>query len=145
MKGYRSETLFDDGYTDPVEVAFYEIQELGNIDIPSMLLEKAQLTEDEAEFLGNVVSFLNEDEDAEIDEIDEEYFCEIVRKYIDGRNFCKWLCPTPKDVWSNYVEPIQKDIPFNDFADEITEYDIPEDAIKLADLGKAGVLWCWKR
>lgn len=145
MKGYRSETLFDDGYTDPVEVAFYETQELGNIDIPSMLLEKAQLTEDEAEFLGNVVSFLNEDEDAEIDEIDEECFCEIVRKYIDGRNYCKWLCPTPKDVWACYVEPIHHDVSFEDFAGEVTEYDIPEDAIKLADLGAEGVLWCWKK
>ncbi len=139
MKGYRSETLFGDGYTDPLEVAFFETRDLGNPDIPETLLKNDPwLTDDQKKYLKTYEQY---------EELDKEYFQEIVRKYIGDRNFCKWLCKSPEDIWKNYVHPLDKSVSLELFlaTEEITEYEIPEDAIVLADLGSEGALYCWKK
>lgn len=139
MKGYRNERLFGDGITDPLEVAFYEARDLGNPDIPDMLLKKCMtLTEVEREFLETF---------HEQDEPDKWFFQDIVRKLIGERNFCKWLCATREDIYYSYIEPLEgKNLSLDLFleTEEIAEYDIPEDAIVLADLGREGSLFVWK-
>ena len=137
MKGYRNEDLFGDGYTDPIEVAIYETDELANNDIVNYMLENSNLTEKHADYLQQIA-------DEEIDEIDTDYLGEIIRSYIGDRNYCKWLCNTPEDVREMYMtlEGCDEDhLPDG----EITEYDIPDDAIKLSDLGREGSLYVWKQ
>ncbi len=141
MKGYRSEYLFGDGITDPLEVAFYETRDLGNSDIPDMLLKKGiTLTDEEREYLETF---------HEQDEPDKEFFQDIVSKFIGNRNFCKWLCATPADIYYSYVKPLNlkgRELSLELFleTEDITEYDIPEDAVVLADLGREGSLFVWK-
>ncbi len=138
MVGYRCENLFGDGYTDPLEVTFYETRDLGNPDIPDMLLKNdPYLTDDQQKFLETL---------DQQDEIDKEYFQEIVSKYIGNRNFCKWLCKSPEDIWASYINPFDRNMPLQLFLDteDISAYEIPEDAIVLADLGEEGSLYCWK-
>lgn len=139
MKGYRCEYLFGDGVTDPLEVSFYETRDLGNSDIPDMILKTCQtLTEEERVFLNTF---------KEQDEPDKWFFQSIVRKYIGNRNFCKWLCKSPKDIFHSYIEPFKDNsILLNEFLNsgDISEYNIPDDAIVLADLGVEGSLYCWR-
>ena len=147
MKGYRIETLFGDGITDPAQVAFFEVQNLDNTDIPEYLINHPGNLE-EAE-----ISFLKEIINRELDEIDKYYFVEIIEKYCNGRNFCKWLCDSPKDVYDSYIgimsgnEKISYENAINSgmvSENEFTEYEIPNNAIILSDLGREGKLFCWK-
>ena len=138
MVGYRGEYLFGDCITDPGEVAFYELRDLGNLDIPEYLLSHYEVSAEHKEYLESIV-------DGDIDdcEIDKEYYKEIISRIIQGRDFCKWLCKAPKDVYDCYVEPFGR-VSYEAFKEEINCYEIPHDAIILSDLGKEGILWCWK-
>lgn len=124
MVGYRVENLFGDGVTDPVEVIVYEVQELGNLDIPYYLAKQASSTQGFWKALAN-----------ELIEPDADTIRLNARQYLGGRNYCKWVCKTKEDLQAVYnVEP-----------DDIEEIEIPSDAIILSDLGRDGVLYCWKR
>lgn len=138
-KGYRDDHLFGDAITDPKEVAFFETRDLGNIDIPIYLLKHGGFNEEENNFLKDII-------DNECDEIDKEFFQEIIGKYVGDRNFCKWLCNTPADVYYSYLAPMSgNDISLEEFEKGyVTEYNIPESAVVLADLGDEGRLYVWK-
>lgn len=139
MKGYRSEALFGDGITDPLKVAYHETATLGNPDIPDWLIKHdAKLSAEEEEFLDSITAIEN----------DKEYFFDILRNYLDGRNFCKWLCDKPEDIYHSYIEPFESNsISLDEFLNsgDIDCYNVPDSAVKLADLGVEGSLWCWKK
>ena len=111
MIGYRDNNLFGDGYTDPLEVSYYETSVLGNTDIPDHILNQKRLygiTEEEYGFLRDICEY-------NVDEIDKWYFQEIIQKYIGDRNCCLWLCKSPEDVYNSYVAPMSGEtVPFEE-------------------------------
>lgn len=137
MKGYRCEDLFGDGVTDPVAVAIYETFVLGNMEIPLMLLANFKnLTEEDRVFLETC----NESDNTDM-------LARIVRTYIGERDYCKWLCASPEDIWHCYVEPLENNrllLPEFLESGRVSEYSIPDDAVVLADLGREGTLYCWE-
>lgn len=139
MKGYRSEYLFGEGITDPLQVARYETWDLGNADIPYMLLSKPELyTKEELDYLDDVFNCRV----ASLEDLD--FWNDIVKKFIGTRTYCKWLCKTPKDVYDSYVGIFNSNkITYEEFKEEIEEYEIPENAIVLADLDREGKLYVW--
>ena len=142
MKGYRCENLFGDNVTDPIKVAIYECKELGNSDIPEYILKNSNdLTYDEQIFLNNFLTTTDFNEF-----FDEEFFTEIIKKYIGNRNYCKWLCSTPENIYFSYVAPFEQEgVSLELFleTEDITEYEIPNDAIILSDIDMEGVLYVW--
>lgn len=163
--GYRDETLFGDGITDPCEVVFYETDTLGNSDIVEYILSNHSdcLSEDERKWLGKIVEYISpnysncfsEDEQSSLDEIDEsdeiseidkEYFVEIIEKVIGDRDFCVWLCKSPDDIYDSYVGVRSKSPDRKEYMEtaDIRAYRIPDDAMILSDLGMEGRLYVWK-
>ena len=142
MTGYRDDALFGEGFTDPGEVSYYETEELGNSDIPEMLLSRASLNKEQRDYLQKII-------DGEVDSIDKQCFIGIVRDYVGDRDFCKWLCSNPKHVYENYIKPFSaNDVLFSsydDYKDNITVYQVPSDAVMLADLGDEGTLYAWRK
>ena len=162
--GYRDETLFGDGITDPCEVVFYETDTLGNSDIVEYILSKHSdcLSENERKWLGKIVKYIlsnrsyyfssgeqsspDEIDDDEIGEIDKEYFVEIIKKVIGDRDFCVWLCKSPDDIYDSYVGVRSKSPDRKEYMEtaDIRAYRIPDDAMILSDLGMEGRLYVWK-
>lgn len=139
--GYRDEALFGEGVTDPSEVVFYETDSLGNSDIIEYILSNHSdcLSEDEQEWLRKVISY-------SLDEIDKEYFVEIIEKVIGDRDFCVWLCKSPDDIYDSYVGVRSKSPDRKEYMEtaDIRAYRIPDDAMILSDLGMEGRLYVWK-
>ncbi|MBO5551237.1 MAG: hypothetical protein J5966_04690 [Lachnospiraceae bacterium] len=142
MIGYRDNDLFGDGYTDPLEVSYYETSVLGNTDIPDHILNQERLygiTEEEYGFLRDICEY-------NVDEIDKWYFQEIIQKYIGDRNCCLWLCKRPEDVYNSYIAPMSGEtVSFEEYRDRITAYEIPDDALVMSDGGTEGALYCFNR
>lgn len=144
MVGYRSETLFGSGEIDPKEVSFFETRDLGNSDIPQYILNfhRENLDDKEIEYLTEIILH-----SAIPDfEIDKQYFQGIIEKVVKGRNYCKWLCESPEDVYDSYVNypGAHNKVEYAEFVETVTAYDVPEDAIILTDLGTEGALYCWR-
>ena len=134
-KGYRSETIFGDGYTDPVAVSCYETFELGNTDIPDTILSlyKNLLTkEEEALFVAYANPEMSGDAYLKI------RFQKSIQKLLEsllGKKswMCKWLAAFKEDVIKIYGADAQ----------EIEVWKIPENVCVLADLGCDGALFVW--
>lgn len=152
-KGYRDDSLFGEygnevGYHDPVEVLLYETLELQNIQAIDFFHKNYMhlLTEEEKEKIELFMYKCSgpwEYEKVFSSENEFKTFLEvIIRKIIDDRNYCIWLCAQPQDVFDSYVwNP--EDIEVYDM-DQIDEHEIPSDAIILVDNDTEGCLWCWK-
>ena len=141
MIGYRDNGLFGDGWHFPMLVAYYETQELGNTDIPEHILNhfSEALSEKERLFLQDIV-------DGNVDEIDKIAFGRIIDKIRGEKDTCLWLCRTPEDVYNSYVASMQgNDISYEEYRQNITAYEIPNDSVVLADNGSEGVLYCFKQ
>ena len=139
--GYRDETLFGDGITDPCEVVFYEERKwLGKIVEYISPNYSNCFSEDEQSSLDEI------DESDEISEIDKEYFVEIIEKVIGDRDFCVWLCKSPDDIYDSYVGVRSKSPDRKEYMEtaDIRAYRIPDDAMILSDLGMEGRLYVWK-
>lgn len=142
--GYRVEDLFGDCVTDPIAVAKYETAELGNIDIASHLLDAYgdDLTDSERTMLSRLCENPNQGFDATQEDLDELELALV--RILDGRDFCKWLCNAPDEIWHAYIEPFEDADERLDDAYYVA-YDIPDDAISLTDEnGDEGVLWAWR-
>ena len=124
MIGYRVENLFGDGVTDPVEVIAYEVTELGNLDIPHTL----------ARYISDTQGFWKA-LDNELIEPDADIVKSYARQFLKGKNYCKWICKNKQDLIDIY------DVD----EDDIEEIKIPDNAVILSDLGRDGVLYCWKK
>jgi len=129
MTGYRAENLFGDGVTDPVEVIAYEVTELGNLDIPETISRYPSDTQGFWKALAN-----------ELIDPDEETIKSSARRFLKGRNYCKWVCKTKQDVIDVYGSADD-----GMTLDDIEEIEIPDSALILSDLGKQCVLYCWKK
>ena len=142
MRLYRDNFIFGMGVTDPLEVTFFETQNLGNTDIPEQLLRMNILNSDESRFMKQII-------DGELDEIDKWYFQEIIQKVIGNRNTCRWLCKKPEDVFEQYIAPMNNDLQYEDWLNsdthDLAEYYIPDNALVLSDLGKEGTLYCYRQ
>lgn len=140
--GYRDEAFGGSGEHDPVRVCTYELEELGNVDVPMTLLARhaARLTSDEARMLREIVRDPTSPHDIDA-------YARIIEKVCDGRDFCVWLCLTPRDYFEAYVDPFDDDDAMR--RDRIasvhmTKYAVPADAIVLSDDPTEGLLLAWK-
>ena len=132
--GYRDDSFSGCGETDPAEVSYFETAEMGNVDIPEYLLAHYKLTDEEKEFLEDIV-------EGEPDEIDKEFFCDIIRAVVGGRERCLWLCDSPEDVYDSYFSYRMTREEY--FKDGPVSWRIPKDAIILSDLGVEGKLYAY--
>lgn len=148
MRGYRDDGLFGDGITDPLEVIYHETYVLGNCDIVETIVTEysENLTEEELLYLNQIIA-MNQGLDTDMSEIDKPYFQDILKKVLNDRNYCLWLCEKPEDVYESYVEPMSGDdgVTYDEYKEDISEYDVPEDALILSDLGSEGSLYVWKK
>lgn len=142
MIGYRDNSLFGDGITDPLAVTYYELNTLGNVDVPDYILDHyaSHLLTDEVAYLKELSENIDD-----IDEVDEWFYGQIIQKVIGNRNFCLWLCKSKQDVYDSYIGimPQCKET-FEEAKEHIEAYDIPDDAIILSDGGREGTLYVWK-
>lgn len=152
-KGYRDDTLFGEGYRNPQAVLMFEILELGNIG--AILFWAKQyinlFSTEEKAVLSNAEDCIDADDLAELFASKDEFsnFCKsLITKVVGDRNYCVWLCASPDDVQSSYIYPFADNGCewANEYTGEcIEEFNIPDDAIILDDLGSEGCLWCWKQ
>lgn len=148
--GYRDDYLFGDGYHNTYEVAMYETEELGNLDIPDFLIShySSIIPEDSYQLMSDLLPDC-EDSFELLEKIDdrqkfEDLLSSIFQSVIGDRTFCVWLCADPADIVDSYLAPYSDGRADNYDLDNVDSYDIPDDAIILADLGRDGCLWCWK-
>lgn len=142
--GYRIEYLFGDCVTDPIAVAKHEIAELGNIDIAQHLLDAHgdELTSSESTMLSRLCNIYHNGFNTTQNDLD--VLDGALVRILNGRDFCKWLCNAPNEIWHAYIEP------FDDAYERLDDayyvaYDIPDDAIALTDeTDDEGVLWAWR-
>lgn len=146
--GYRSDSIFGDGYRDAVDVMAHEIFELQNADILDTLADGILKDMDIAEHLKHLsydisspksVYFADilEEEDESVAEEKEKNF---VREILDavrektGKNikYVLWLSDSVDDVVAEYE--------LNDAITEFDEYSTA-DSVVLSDIGKGGKLF----
>lgn len=150
--GYRSDSIFGDGYRDAVDVIAHEIFELWNADILDTLadgvLKDLNIAEDMMR-LSNDMQFsktayfadIFEEKDKSIAEEKEKAF---VRKILDavkektGKDvkYVLWLSDSVDDVIAEYE--------LNDSITEFDEYSTA-DSVVLSDIGKGGKLFGYEK
>lgn len=141
--GYRDDGLFGDCVTDPMEVAVYETRELGNVDVPRWLMKSHanELTENELTAMARIYDYPSQGYDATDEDI--ELMTSALKRILDGRDFCKWLCKSPGAVVDAYIAPYYDAAERLETA-ECSTYVIPADAIPLTDPDDPdGTLWAW--
>ena len=148
--GYRDDTLFGDEITNPIAVAMHEIFELQNQsiilnafrehnDILNAKLNKHEIHELKTLTKGSHIP----DETTTAQTIAVRHMIDAI---LDGRDFCKWLCEKPEDIWYAYVEPfdicegLSKERYIHTF---VETYVIPDNAVRLANNEEEGSLWAW--
>lgn len=140
--GYRSDSIFGDGYRSAVDVMAHEIFELWNVDILYTLvngiLKDADIAED-LKHLPYIVYFADILEE-ENKSVAEEKAKTFVREILDavkektGKDikYVLWLSDSVDDVTSEYE--------INDSITEFDEYSTANSVV-LSDLGKGGKLF----
>ena len=140
MTGYRDDNLFGSGNTNPIDVIYFECKELGNTDIPTyMVNHPRELTGAQIDYLRQIANGAS---------IDEFRLKEIIKFYIEKRNYCIWLCNSPKDVYDAYIDRTCSNTEkpeYKKYKKQISKYTIPKDAIILSDCGIDGKLYAWQK
>lgn len=146
--GYRDEEFGGSGEHDPKTVCTYELAELGNVDVPMTILRRYadRLTTDEARLLHHVVHHPTTISEPTGTAVVEAY-TRIIDKVCDGRDFCLWLCRTPRDYFDAYVDVFDDDTEMRReriASVRMSRYAVPEDAIVLSDDPMEGLLLAWR-
>lgn len=140
MNGYRDDNLFWYGYTNPIDVVYHECKDLKNADIPTYIANHPRnLTGAQIEYLKQIANGAT---------IDEFRLKEIIKFYIENRNYCIWLCNSPKDLYNTYIDKIHSDAlkpEYKDYKKQIVKHAIPKTAIILSDRGINGKLYAWRK
>lgn len=146
--GYRDDDLFGDHVTNPIDVLEYEICELGNEVWLSDLLELHghklnAITRHDLSDLAETV--LNGDEP---DDTQKAALKAALTAILEGRDFCKWLCTRPADVFDAYVSPFAHTADYTERMQEtcVQAYMMPMDAMPLTHSEpNEGILMAWHR
>lgn len=140
--GYRSDSIFGDGYRDAVDVMAHEIFELWNVDILYTLVNGILKDTDIAEDLKHLpyAVYFADILEEENKSVAEEKAKTFVREILDavkektGKDikYVLWLSDSVDDVTSEYE--------INDSITEFDEYSTANSVV-LSDLGKGGKLF----
>lgn len=139
--GYRDDGLFGDAITDPVSVAMHETEELENTHIADHLLLHCKTLLSPEEVLA--VTHICENGPGDATEEELRLLRQTLIRVLDGRDFCKWLAPSPQHVVDAYISPFP-DANARIDDSECSTYVIPDDAMPLTDEDDPeGTLWAW--
>ncbi|SDB55797.1 hypothetical protein [Butyrivibrio sp. INlla16] len=171
--GYRDDTLFPANGTlstnkrNPMDVAITEILSCGKYEICDFIIihYADMLSRRDYRFLLLLIDEIKYSGYPILDSQMHVQLRRIIEKLIQGFDYCIWLCAEPDIIYDyylkDYIPKAEKSDPgFMDSCPEysikaelskreyieryVTSYNIPKDYLILCDLGKEGILICWK-
>ena len=138
MIGYRTEDFSGSGVRDLREVIAFEIDELGNSDIPLYMFENYNILQNYENIIDSIGSYTEGDElgvDEYIQDIIEDIFTFVKDKLGTPTLFAIWLTDTDKSWYIKEDSSVDK---YTILGKE------GEDYLVLSDLGSDGKLIAYK-
>lgn len=146
--GYFDDKFFGSPSTDPTETVLHEIFVLDNETLISdiTLMYRNKLDAIDRHELSQIQEKLLIGQPT--NESDKEAIIHCLKKILDDRNYCKWLCPTAMDIIDSYIAPFSHTSEFNQRLKTVQPlaYIIALDAIPLTMSDpNTGVLMAWHK